>query len=88
MSATIDFLLGPAWPWVRILLFLVGTAAFAGLNAAYLVWCERKMAAYVQRRPGPMEVGPQGLLQPIADAISWKSHLVSLEGFRRFRHQQ
>lgn len=68
MSATLDFLLGPAWPWLRMLLFLGGTAAFAGLNAAYLVWCERKMAAYVQRRPGPMESGPQGLLQPIADA--------------------
>ncbi|HQF38954.1 MAG TPA: NADH-quinone oxidoreductase subunit H [Opitutaceae bacterium] len=69
MSASIDFLLGPAWPWVRVLLFLGGTAAFAGLNAAYLVWCERKIAAYVQRRPGPMEVGPQGLIQPIADAV-------------------
>jgi NADH-quinone oxidoreductase subunit H len=64
-----DFLLGPAWPWVRIILFLVGTAAFAGLNAAYLVWAERKIAAYIQRRPGPMEVGPQGLIQPIVDVF-------------------
>lgn len=69
MSAAIDFLTQePTWSFVRLLLFLVGVAAFVGLNAAYLVWVERKTAAYVQRRPGPMEVGPQGLLQPIADA--------------------
>jgi NADH-quinone oxidoreductase subunit H len=42
---------------------------FVGLNAAYLVWVERKGAARFQRRPGPTEVGWQGLLQPIADAV-------------------
>ena len=69
MSAIIDFLFtDPVWPWTRMILFLVGAASFAGANAAYLVWCERKVAAYVQRRPGPMEVGPQGLIQPLADA--------------------
>ncbi|PID42265.1 MAG: NADH-quinone oxidoreductase subunit H [Proteobacteria bacterium] len=40
---------------------------FVGLNAAYLVWCERKGAGFYQRRPGPMENGPWGLLQPLAD---------------------
>ena len=53
----------------RLLVFLLGTMAFVGLNAAYLVWVERKGAARFQRRPGPTEVGPAGLLQPIADAI-------------------
>jgi NADH-quinone oxidoreductase subunit H len=43
--------------------------AFVGLNAAYLVWVERKGAGRFQRRPGPTEVGPAGLLQPVADAI-------------------
>ena len=43
--------------------------AFVGLNAAYLVWVERKGAGRFQRRPGPTEVGPAGLLQPIADAL-------------------
>jgi NADH-quinone oxidoreductase subunit H len=69
MSATLDYLRGPAWPWVRLVLYLVGILAFVGLNAAYLVWVERKGAARFQRRPGPTEVGPEGLLQPIADAI-------------------
>jgi NADH-quinone oxidoreductase subunit H len=69
MSTTLDYIRGPAWPWVRLVLYLVGIMSFVGLNAAYLVWVERKGAARFQRRPGPMEVGPQGLLQPIADAI-------------------
>ncbi len=54
---------------VRLLAFLVGIMAFVGLNAAYLVWVERKGAGRFQRRPGPTEVGYAGLLQPIADAI-------------------
>ena len=41
----------------RLVLFLVGIMAFVGLNAAYLVWVERKGAARFQRRPGPTEVG-------------------------------
>ncbi len=53
----------------RVILFIIFVLAFAGLNAAYLVWCERKGAAHIQRRVGPKEVGPYGLLQPIADGI-------------------
>jgi NADH-quinone oxidoreductase subunit H len=53
----------------RLLFYVVATMAFVGLNAAYLVWVERKGAARFQRRPGPTEVGPAGLLQPIADAL-------------------
>jgi NADH-quinone oxidoreductase subunit H len=64
-----DFISGPAWPWVRLVLYLVGFLSFVGLNAAYLVWVERKGAARFQRRPGPTEVGWEGLLQPVADGI-------------------
>jgi NADH-quinone oxidoreductase subunit H len=53
----------------RVILFIIFVMAFAGLNAAYLVWCERKGAGHIQRRVGPKEVGPFGLLQPIADGI-------------------
>ena len=53
----------------RLVFALVAIMAFVGLNAAYLVWVERKGAGRFQRRPGPTEVGPAGLLQPIADAI-------------------
>ena len=51
------------------LLYLVGILAFAGFNAAYLGYCERKGAARIQRRSGPTEVGYAGLLQPLADGI-------------------
>lgn len=54
---------------IRLLAFLVGIIGFAALNAAYLVWAERKGAAFIQRRVGPKEVGPHGLLQPLADGI-------------------
>ena len=57
----------------RPLLFLVGIMAFAGVNAAWLGWCERKGAGRIQRRIGPKEVGPYGLWQPLADGIKLMS---------------
>ncbi len=54
---------------VRVLLYLVGICAFVGANAAYLVLAERKGAGRIQRRPGPNEAGPFGLLQPLADGL-------------------
>ena len=53
----------------RLLAFLIGVIAFVALNAAYLVWVERKGAGHIQRRIGPKEVGPFGLLQPLADGL-------------------
>ncbi len=60
----------------RLVLYLAGIMAFVGANAAYLVWVERKGAARFQRRPGPTEVGPAGLLQPMADALKLLSKQV------------
>lgn len=39
------------------------------LHVAYATYCERKVIGRMQVRMGPMEVGPYGLLQPIADGI-------------------
>ena len=36
---------------------------------AYLTWYERRVLARIQTRVGPNRAGPQGLLQPIADAV-------------------
>ncbi len=55
--------------FIRLMLYMVGVMAFVGLNAAYLVWVERKGAGRFQRRPGPTEVGWAGLLQPVADGL-------------------
>jgi len=50
---------------IKILLIL-GIVLGVG---AYLTWVERKVAAHIQRRPGPMVVGWHGLLQPLADGL-------------------
>jgi NADH-quinone oxidoreductase subunit H len=56
-------------PFIVISVGLAVTMAFIGLNALVLVYLERKVAGFIQRRPGPYEVGPQGILQPVADGL-------------------
>ncbi len=63
---------------LRLAAFLGGTLAFVGFNAAYIVWVERKAAGRFQRRPGPTEVGPAGLLQPVADGLKLLSKQILL----------
>ena len=54
---------------IRVLGYVVAVIAFVALNAAMLVWMERKVAGHIQRRIGPKEVGPFGILQSFADGI-------------------
>ncbi len=58
--------------WIDLLVvflkIIVILAVALGVGA-YLTWVERKVAAHIQRRPGPMVVGWHGLLQPIADGL-------------------
>jgi len=54
---------------VRTVLGLVGVFIVVLGNAIMLTWTERKVAGHMQRRIGPKEVGPFGLLQSIADSV-------------------
>ncbi len=42
---------------------------FLLLFVVFVVYAERKTAAFIQNRLGPMEVGPKGILQTIADLL-------------------
>jgi NADH-quinone oxidoreductase subunit H len=51
---------------------VIGVAVIMGaltVNTLFLVWAERKISARIQRRRGPTEVGPMGLLQTAADMV-------------------
>ena len=54
---------------IRIVLAILLLSAFVGINGFVLVYIERKVAGHIQRRPGPFEVGPHGILQTVADAV-------------------
>ena len=54
---------------IKIALYCTGVILFISVNTLFLVWMERKVAARIQRRTGPLHVGWQGTLQTIADAV-------------------
>ncbi|MCK5544013.1 MAG: NADH-quinone oxidoreductase subunit NuoH [Desulfobulbaceae bacterium] len=53
----------------RLALSILMVLGFIALNGMMLVYMERKVAGHMQRRLGPMEVGPHGILQTLVDGI-------------------
>jgi NADH-quinone oxidoreductase subunit H len=70
LTAVLDYLNSPAGRWLIAFTGVV-SVVFGGLQimAAVMVYAERKVAAFMQQRVGPLRVGPQGLLQPVADIL-------------------
>lgn len=59
-------------PW-RLVVSLAVLVVFAFANSAIMVLVERKLCGHIQRRPGPFEVGPFGLLQTAIDGLKLMS---------------
>lgn len=57
------------WPLLLILGHIGAIVGSILLVMAYYTYAERKVLGAMQRRQGPMTVGPFGLLQPIADGL-------------------
>jgi len=54
-------------PWLALAAAVAGIMGYLTINAMMLIWLERKLSARIQRRLGPTEHGPFGLLQSVAD---------------------
>ncbi|GAQ95374.1 NADH-quinone oxidoreductase subunit H [Thermodesulfovibrio aggregans] len=71
----------------ELLIMLIKTTVVFGVvltHVAYTTYAERKIIGRAQARMGPMEVGPHGLLQPIADFIKifFKEDVIPLNAER------
>jgi NADH-quinone oxidoreductase subunit H len=65
---------------LNVIIAVTIAIGFAALNAAYLVWAERRGAGRIQRRPGPNINGPLGLLQPPLDGIKLMAKQLIIPG--------
>lgn len=55
--------------WLAVVLSIALIMGYLTVNALMIIWMERKVSARMQRRLGPTERGPFGLLQTIFDML-------------------
>ncbi len=61
---------GGIWSFIgAVSVWALPITGFVSLVGLVSIWLERKISAHIQCRVGPMEVGPHGLLQTLADGI-------------------
>ncbi len=60
-----EYLIWTGWTLLYTLVIIVGVL----IAVAYYTYAERKVMGGMQRRQGPITVGPFGLLQPLADGL-------------------
>lgn len=72
---------------IRIVISVVVVVCFTFLNVLLLGYAERKISGRIMRRPGPMEVGPQGIFQLLIDGVKLvaKQFIVPSEAGTLFR---
>jgi NADH-quinone oxidoreductase subunit H len=56
-------------PWWLILIKAVGIFVLLVVLTLFNIWFERRVVARMQQRIGPNRLGPQGLLQSLADGV-------------------
>jgi NADH-quinone oxidoreductase subunit H len=55
--------------FIQIIVWALLIIGLMVANAVVMVYVERKTAGFIQRRPGPYEVGPYGTIQAIVDSM-------------------
>ncbi|UQZ88446.1 NADH-quinone oxidoreductase subunit NuoH [Deltaproteobacteria bacterium Smac51] len=65
---------------LKLVVALVAIILLLIANSVVMVYLERKVAGFVQRRPGPYEVGPWGILQTVADTVKLLGKQILIPG--------